>query len=188
MNTAIAFVTNTNWQWYAGEATLSNLSQMLALALHNFLSAATGIAVAFALFRGFARRETKPRSATSGPIITRITLYLLVPACDRLRRRTSIWAGVPQTLASWRRCDDAGGRAADDRAGSGCQSQEAIKMLGTNGGGFFNANSAHPFENPSAVTNHGPDGVDLRPGRRPHLDLRQGGQATRGRVGQSWPP
>ena len=150
MNTAIAFVTNTNWQWYGGESTLSNLSQMLALALHNFLSAATGIAIAFALFRGFARRE----SATVGNFwadVTRITLYLLLPACI-LYALYLIWAGVPQTLATSVDATTLEG-ARQTLALGPVASQEAIKMLGTNGGGFFNANSAHPFENPSAVTN-----------------------------------
>jgi potassium-transporting ATPase potassium-binding subunit len=150
LNTAIAFVTNTNWQWYGGESTLSNLSQMLALALHNFLSAATGIAIAFALFRGFARRE----SATVGNFwadITRITLYLLLPV-SILYALYLIWAGVPQTLAMSVDATTLEGARQTIALGP-VASQEAIKMLGTNGGGFFNANSAHPFENPSAVTN-----------------------------------
>jgi K+-transporting ATPase ATPase A chain len=150
LNTAIAFVTNTNWQWYGGESTLSNLSQMLALALHNFLSAATGIAIAFALFRGFARRE----SATVGNFwadITRITLYLLLPV-SVLYALYLIWAGVPQTLLASVDATTLEGARQSIALGP-VASQEAIKMLGTNGGGFFNANSAHPFENPSAVTN-----------------------------------
>ncbi|WP_375288167.1 potassium-transporting ATPase subunit KdpA [Sphingomonas sp.] len=150
LNTAIAFVTNTNWQWYGGESTLSNLSQMLALALHNFLSAATGIAIAFALFRGFARRE----SATVGNFwadITRITLYLLLPV-SVLYALYLIWAGVPQTLLASVDATTLEGARQTIALGP-VASQEAIKMLGTNGGGFFNANSAHPFENPSAVTN-----------------------------------
>lgn len=150
MNTAISFVTNTNWQWYAGEGTLSNLSQMLGLTIHNFLSAATGIAIAFALFRGFARRE----AGTIGNFwadCTRVTLYLLLPACI-VYALFLVASGVPQTLAS----------AVDATTLEGVKqtlvlgpvaSQEAIKMLGTNGGGFFNANSAHPFENPTALTN-----------------------------------
>ena len=150
MNTAIAFVTNTNWQWYGGEATLSNLSQMLALALHNFLSAATGIAVAFALFRGFARREV----ATVGNFwtdITRVTLYLLLPV-SILYALYLIWAGVPQTFAASVDATTLEGARQTIALGP-VASQEAIKMLGTNGGGFFNANSAHPFENPTAITN-----------------------------------
>jgi len=149
-NTAISFTTNTNWQWYSGEATLSNLSQMLGLTIHNFMSAATGIAVAFALFRGFARRE----AAGIGNFwadITRITLYLLLPACI-IYAILLIAAGVPQTFASLVDATTLEGARQHIVLGP-VASQEAIKMLGTNGGGFFNANSAHPFENPSALTN-----------------------------------
>ena len=150
MNTAISFTTNTNWQWYSGEVALSNLSQMLGLTIHNFLSAATGISVAFALFRGFARRE----AATVGNFwadCTRVTLYLLLPACV-IYAVFLIASGVPQTLAS--RVDANTLEGARQAIALGpVASQEAIKMLGTNGGGFFNANSAHPFENPSALTN-----------------------------------
>jgi potassium-transporting ATPase potassium-binding subunit len=150
MNTAIAFVTNTNWQWYAGEGTLSNLSQMLGLTIHNFLSAATGIAIAFALFRGFARRE----SGTIGNFwadCTRVTLYLLLPACV-IYALFLIASGVPQTLASSIDATTLEGVKQTIVLGP-VASQEAIKMLGTNGGGIFNANSAHPFENPTALTN-----------------------------------
>ena len=150
MNTAISFVTNTNWQWYSGEATLSNLSQMLGLATHNFLSAATGIAVAFALFRGFARTET----GTVGNFwadLTRITLYLLLPA-SIIYALFLVVCGVPQTFAGSVDATTLEGARQTIALGP-VASQEAIKMLGTNGGGFFNANSAHPFENPSALTN-----------------------------------
>ncbi|GGY94359.1 potassium-transporting ATPase subunit KdpA [Novosphingobium colocasiae] len=150
MNTAIAFVTNTNWQWYAGEGTLSNLSQMVALTIHNFLSAATGIAIAFALFRGFARRE----AGTIGNFwadCTRVTLYLLLPACV-IYALFLVASGVPQTLASSIDATTLEGAKQTLILGP-VASQEAIKMLGTNGGGFFNANSAHPFENPTALTN-----------------------------------
>jgi len=150
MNTAISFTTNTNWQWYSGEAALSNLSQMLGLAIHNFLSAATGIAVAFALFRGFARRE----ATTVGNVwadITRITLYLLLPI-SFVYALYLIASGVPQTLAASVDAITLEGVKQSIALGP-VASQEAIKMLGTNGGGFFNANSAHPFENPSALTN-----------------------------------
>ena len=149
-NTAISFTSNTNWQWYSGEAAMSNLSQMLGLTLHNFLSAATGIALAFAFFRGFARRE----SMCIGNFwadMTRITLYLLLPACI-IYGLYLIGSGVPQTLAA--SVDVHMLEGAKQTLGLGpVASQEAIKMLGTNGGGFFNANSAHPFENPSALTN-----------------------------------
>ncbi|MFT3975493.1 MAG: potassium-transporting ATPase subunit KdpA [Sphingomonas bacterium] len=150
MNVAISFVTNTNWQWYTGEATLSNLSQMLALAIHNFLSAATGIAIAFALFRGFARREC----ATVGNFwadMTRVTLYLLLPICVAYALYL-VWAGVPQTFAAAIDAHTLEGARQTIAVGP-VASQEAIKLLGTNGGGFFNANSAHPFENPTAMTN-----------------------------------
>ncbi|BBF70233.1 potassium-transporting ATPase subunit KdpA [Sphingomonas bisphenolicum] len=149
-NTAISFATNTNWQSYAGESTLSNLSQMLGLTIHNFMSAATGIALAFALFRGFARRN----AATIGNFwadMTRVTLYLLLPLCI-LYALFLIASGVPQTLAGSVDVTTLEG-AKQGLALGPVASQEAIKMLGTNGGGFFNANSAHPFENPNALTN-----------------------------------
>jgi K+-transporting ATPase ATPase A chain len=155
MNTAIAFVTNTNWQWYSGESTMSNLSQMMALTIHNFLSAATGIAIAFALFRGFARRPfpDKPAHGIGNfwADITRITLYLLLPLCV-IYALYLLLSGVPQTFASGVDATTLEGVKQTISLGP-VASQEAIKMLGTNGGGFFNANSAHPFENPSAMTN-----------------------------------
>lgn len=154
-NTAISFTTNTNWQSYAGEATMSHLSQMLALTIHNFLSAATGIALAFALFRGFARREA-PKDSRGGignywADVTRITLYLLLPAC-LVYTLFLVAAGVPQTLSGAVDLVTLEGARQSLPLGP-VASQEAIKMLGTNGGGFFNANSAHPFENPGALTN-----------------------------------
>ncbi|MBN8831149.1 MAG: potassium-transporting ATPase subunit KdpA [Sphingomonadales bacterium] len=149
-NIAVSFTTNTNWQWYAGETTLSNLSQMLGLTIHNFLSAATGIAVAFALFRGFARREAKG-VGNFWADITRITLYLLLPIC-LFYALFLIASGVPQTLVGAVDATTMEGARQTIALGP-VASQEAIKMLGTNGGGFFNANSAHPFENPTALTN-----------------------------------
>jgi len=149
-NTAVSFTTNTNWQSYAGESTMSNLSQMLALTIHNFMSAATGIALAFALFRGFARRN----SATIGNFwadVTRVTIYLLLPI-SFVYAIYLIASGVPQTLAGSVDVTTLEGVKQTLALGP-VASQEAIKMLGTNGGGFFNANSAHPFENPSALTN-----------------------------------
>ena len=149
-NTAVSFTTNTNWQSYGGESTMSNLSQMLGLAIHNFLSAATGIALAFALFRGFARAEAR----TVGNFwadVTRVTLYLLLPLCI-VYTLFLIASGVPQTLAATIDVDTLEGVRQVLAIGP-VASQEAIKMLGTNGGGFFNANSAHPFENPTALTN-----------------------------------
>jgi len=149
-NTAISFTANTNWQSYGGESTMSNLSQMLGLTIHNFLSAATGIALAFALFRGFARREMK----TIGNFwadTTRVTLYLLLPLCVVITL-FYIASGVPQTLAGSVDVSTLEGVKQTLALGP-VASQEAIKMLGTNGGGFFNANSAHPFENPTALVN-----------------------------------
>jgi K+-transporting ATPase ATPase A chain len=149
-NTAISFTTNTNWQSYGGESTMSNLSQMLGLTIHNFLSAATGIALAFALFRGFARREAKA-IGNFWADVTRITLYLLLPACI-VYTLFLIGSGVPQALAGVVNVSTLEGASQSILLGP-VASQEAIKMLGTNGGGFFNANSAHPFENPTALTN-----------------------------------
>ncbi|MES2421161.1 MAG: potassium-transporting ATPase subunit KdpA [Pseudomonadota bacterium] len=149
-NTAVSFTTNTNWQSYGGESTMSNFSQMFGLTIHNFLSAATGIALAFALFRGFARRS----ATTIGNFwadATRVTLYLLLPiSC--LYALFLIASGVPQTLAATVDVTTLEGLKQTLALGP-VASQEAIKMLGTNGGGFFNANSAHPFENPTALTN-----------------------------------
>jgi K+-transporting ATPase ATPase A chain len=150
LNTAISFTTNTNWQWYSGEVVLSNFSQMFGLTIHNFLSAATGIAIAFALFRGFARREV----GTIGNFwadCTRVTLYLLLPICV-VYALFLVASGVPQTLASSIDATTLEGVRQTIVMGP-IASQEAIKMLGTNGGGFLNANSAHPFENPTALTN-----------------------------------
>ncbi|WP_425228877.1 potassium-transporting ATPase subunit KdpA [Sphingomonas sp.] len=149
-NTAVSFTTNTNWQWYSGEAAMSNLSQMLALALHNFLSAAVGIALAFAMFRGFARRE----SGTVGNFwadMTRVTLYLLLPVCV-VYTLVLVAGGVPQTLTQQVTATTLEGARQTIALGP-VASQEAIKMLGTNGGGFYNGNSAHPFENPSDWVN-----------------------------------
>ncbi len=149
-NVAVSFTTNTNWQWYSGESTMSNLSQMLALTIHNFTSAATGIALAFALFRGFARRN----ASTIGNFwadMTRVTLYLLLPV-SIVYALVLIAGGVPQTLTQQVTATTVEGARQVIALGP-VASQEAMKMLGTNGGGFFNGNSAHPFENPSDWTN-----------------------------------
>ena len=149
-NTAISFLTNTNWQNYGGESTLSYLSQMLGLTVQNFLSAATGIALALALIRGFARASSR----TVGNFwvdVTRCTLYILLPICIVITLAL-VWQGVPQTLGPY--VETTGLEGAHQTIALGpVASQVAIKMLGTNGGGFFNANSAHPFENPTALTN-----------------------------------
>lgn len=150
LNTATSFVTNTNWQNYGGEATMSYLTQMAGLSVQNFLSAATGIALAVALIRGFARRS----AATIGNFwvdITRITLYLLLPLSFVIAV-VLVWQGVPQNLDPYVQATTLEG-AAQTIAQGPAASQLAIKMLGTNGGGFFNANSAHPYENPTALAN-----------------------------------
>jgi K+-transporting ATPase ATPase A chain len=178
-NTAVSFVTNTNWQAYAGESTMSYATQMAALAVQNFLSAATGMAVAFALVRGFARRSASG-VGNFWVDLTRSTLYVLLPL-SLLLALFFVSQGVVQNFAAYQEVRtieaqtyddpqlDASGAAVKDASGKPIThavttrtqtlamgpvaSQEAIKMLGTNGGGFFNANSAHPFENPTPATN-----------------------------------
>uniref|UniRef100_Q07HP0 Potassium-transporting ATPase potassium-binding subunit n=1 Tax=Rhodopseudomonas palustris (strain BisA53) TaxID=316055 RepID=Q07HP0_RHOP5 len=150
LNTAVSFITNTNWQNYGGETTLSYLTQMLGLTHQNFLSAATGIVLAVALIRGFARASAK----TIGNFwvdLTRCTLYVLLPICVPLALFL-VWQGMPQTLGPYVEATTLEG-AKQTLALGPVASQVAIKMLGTNGGGFFNANAAHPFENPTALSN-----------------------------------
>ena len=149
-NTAISFITNTNWQNYGGESTLSYLTQMLALTPQNFLSAATGIVLAVALIRGFSRASAK----TVGNFwvdVTRCTLYVLLPVCV-VFTLFLVWQGIPQTLGPYVEASTLEGAKQSIAVGP-VASQVAIKMLGTNGGGFFNANAAHPFENPTALSN-----------------------------------
>jgi K+-transporting ATPase ATPase A chain len=178
-NTAVSFVTNTNWQAYAGESTMSYFTQLLTLAVQNFFSAATGIAVAFALIRGFARRSAQG-IGNFWVDLTRSTLYILLPLSLALAV-IFMGQGVIQNLDTYKDVSplesltysqpklDAGGLPLKDAKGNAVTetltthtqslamgpvaSQEAIKMLGTNGGGFFNANSAHPYENPTPLTN-----------------------------------
>ena len=150
-NTAVSFVTNTNWQNYGGETTLSHFSQMAGLTVQNFLSAATGLAVAFAFIRGFARTSAQG-IGNFWADVTRVTLYLLLPACVLLAI-VYVILGVPQTLAASVPATTLEGAQQTIALGP-VASQLAIKMLGTNGGGFFNVNSAHPFENPSALVNY----------------------------------
>ena len=178
-DTAVSFVTNTNWQGYAGESTMSYLTQMAALAVQNFFSAATGIAVAFALIRGFARGSANG-IGNFWVDMTRVTLWLLVPA-SLVLAVFFMGQGVIQNFSSYQNVTtlealsydnpkldaagspvlDAQGKAVTEPATTHTQtlamgpvaSQEAIKMLGTNGGGFFNANSAHPYENPTPLSN-----------------------------------
>ena len=149
-NTAASFLTNTNWQNYGGETTMSYLAQMLGLTVQNFLSAATGIALAVALIRAFARASA--RSIGNFWVdLTRCTLYVLLPLCVALTL-AYVALGVPQTLAASVEATTIEGGKQTIALGP-VASQLAIKMLGTNGGGFFNANSAHPFENPGALSN-----------------------------------
>ncbi len=152
LNTAVSFATNTSWQSYAGETTLSNLSQMAGITVQSFLSCATGVAVAVALIRGFARRTAQ----TIGNFwvdMTRITLYVLLPICA-VAAIFLLWQGVPQTLGRFVDATTLEG-AHQVLARGPVASQEAIKLLSGDGGGFFNANSAHPFENPTALSGFG---------------------------------
>jgi K+-transporting ATPase ATPase A chain len=149
-NTAVSFATNTNWQAYAGETGVSYLVQAAGLSVQNFLSAATGIAVAVAMTRGLARRSVQ----TLGNFwvdVTRATLWILLPL-SLLLALALVWQGVPQNLQRYTEARTLEG-AAQAIAQGPVASQEAIKALGTNGGGFFNANSAHPYENPTPLSN-----------------------------------
>src|SRR5262245_45186734 len=154
-NTAASFTTNTNWQSYGGESTLSYASQMVGLTFHNFISAAVGIAVAAALARGIAR----DRSETVGNFwvdLIRVSLYLLLPAC-LVFAVVLVSQGMIQNFAPYAQVTllepDAGGKGVTEQviAQGPMASQVAIKMFGTNGGGFMNANAAHPYENPTPL-------------------------------------
>lgn len=149
-NTSTSFVANTNWQNYGGETTMSYLTQMAGLTVQNFVSAATGVALAVALIRAFARKSAR----TLGNFwvdMTRCSLYVLLPLCILLTL-AYVWLGVPQTLGAYVDVTTLEGAKQTIAVGP-VASQLAIKMLGTNGGGFFNTNSAHPFENPDAISN-----------------------------------
>ncbi len=149
-NTSVSFVTNTNWQSYTPETTMSYLTQMAGLTMHNFVSAATGIALAIALIRGFARRSVQ----TIGNFwvdMTRTVLYVLLPI-SIVVGLFFVWQGMPQNLDAYTEVTTLEGGKQLIAQGQ-VASQEVIKMMGTNGGGFFNANSAHPYENPNALTN-----------------------------------
>lgn len=150
LNTAVSFVSNTNWQAYAGESTLSYLSQMAGLTVQNFLSAATGIAVIFAFTRAWSRQQVSTLG-NAWVDLTRITLWLLLPI-SLLIAVFFIQQGVPQNFLPYQAFTSLEGVRQSLPMGP-VASQEAIKMLGTNGGGFFNANSSHPFENPTALSN-----------------------------------
>ncbi|HVY17714.1 MAG TPA: potassium-transporting ATPase subunit KdpA [Rhodopila sp.] len=149
-NTSVSFVTNTNWQSYVPESTMSDLVQMAGLTVHNFVSAATGIALAIALIRGFSRRSAKS-IGNFWVDMTRCTLYVLLPV-SIVVGLFMVWQGVPQNLSAYTDATTLEG-AKQIIAQGPVASQEVIKMFGTNGGGFFNANSAHPYENPTALTN-----------------------------------
>jgi K+-transporting ATPase ATPase A chain len=149
-NTAASFTTNTNWQAYTGESTMSYLTQMAGLAFHNFVSAAAGLAIAIAVIRGFVRRSAK----TLGNFwvdLTRATLWVLLPICI-IFTMVLVWQGVPQNFSAYTQVKTLE-KGAQTIAQGPVASQIAIKQLGTNGGGFFNANSAHPYENPTPFTN-----------------------------------
>ncbi|MDE3045256.1 MAG: potassium-transporting ATPase subunit KdpA [Verrucomicrobiota bacterium] len=150
LHTSVSFMTNTNWQNYSGESTMSYFSQMAALAVQNFASAAVGIAAAAALVRGIARKQKK----TLGNFwvdVVRITLYFLLPV-SILASAFFLWEGVPQNLNAYVQAETLEGAIQTLPQGP-IASQEAIKLLGTNGGGFFNANSSHPYENPTPLSN-----------------------------------
>ena len=148
-NTAASFTTNTNWQAYGGETTMSYLTQMMGLAYHNFVSAAAGIAMAIAIIRGFVRRSAR----TLGNFwvdLTRTTLWILLPFCI-VFALVLVWQGVPQNFSPYTHAKTLGG-AEQVIAQGPIASQEVIKEFGTNGGGFLNANSAHPYENPTPLS------------------------------------
>jgi K+-transporting ATPase ATPase A chain len=149
-NTAVSFTSNTNWQAYGGESTMSYLVQMAGLTVQNFLSAATGIAIAIALVRGFARSSANTLGNFWTDVV-RATLYLLLPLC-LVTSVVLVWQGIPQNLNGYVTATTVEG-ATQTLAQGPVASQVAIKMLGTNGGGFFNANAAHPYENPTPFSN-----------------------------------
>ena len=153
-NTAVSFTTNTNWQNYGGESTMSYLTQMAGLAWHNFTSAAVGIGIALALARGLTRQPGPTGPKTLGSFwvdLIRAIVYVLLPI-SIVGTLVLVWQGVPQTLSAYREVTTLEGLKQVVALGP-VASQEVIKELGTNGGGFFNANSAHPFENPTPLTN-----------------------------------
>ena len=149
-NTASSFVTNTNWQYYGGEYTMSYLSQMAGLAVQNFISAAVGMAVLAAMIRGFARRETT-KLGNFWVDLYRTTIYILLPICI-VTAAFFIWQGIPETFSGHAVAHTVQGHTQSIGRGP-VASQIAMKQLGTNGGGFYNSNSAVPFENPNGFTN-----------------------------------
>ncbi len=149
-NTAVSFLTNTNWQNYSGETTMSYFTQMAGLAFHNFVSAAVGVCIAVAVIRGFTRRSGRALGNFWVDLV-RCCLYILLPVCF-VFALFLVWQGVPQNFNAYTHITGIQGFAQTIAQGP-VASQEAMKMFGTNGGGFFNANSAHPFENPTPFTN-----------------------------------
>ena len=212
LNTAISFTTNTNWQAYSGEQAASYFTQMVGLAVHNFVSAATGMAIVIALIRGFARRKTS-LLGNFWVDMTRGTLYILLPL-SLIAALVLVSQGVIQNFSPYKtvplvqatsydkpKLDDKGNPLKDANGNPVTEtvtvkevtipmgpvaSQEAIKELGTNGGGFFNANSAHPFENPTPLSHLSGDPADPPDPGRPHLHLRQSWSATPARAGRCW--
>ena len=158
-NTAVSFATNTNWQAYGGETTMSHLTQMLGLTVQNFVSAATGMAVLVALIRGFTRKQADG-VGNFWVDLTRSTLYMLLPL-SLVLALVLVWQGVPQTfeakatvpLLESTTAADGSAVTTQEIALGPVASQIAIKQLGTNGGGFYNVNSAHPLENPTPLSN-----------------------------------
>ncbi len=172
-NTAISFITNTNWQSYVPETTMSYLTQMSALTMHNFASAATGIALAIALIRGFARRSAQGLGNFWVDMV-RCSLYILLPV-SILVGLFFVWQGVPQNLSAYVNAVGLDGVKQTIAMGP-VASQEVIKMFGTNGGGFFNANSAHPFEKPQRPDQSDSDHPDLLAGCGAHQRVRAHGR------------
>ena len=172
-NTAVSFMTNTNWQSYSPDTTVSYFTQMAALAVQNFISAAVGIAVAVAMIRGFARHTVK----TIGNFwvdVTRCTVYILLPVCI-VATLLFVWQGSIQNFKGPATAQTLEGAPQVIEQGP-LASQEAIKMLGTNGGGFFNANSAHPYENPTPLSNMLQMFLIFVLGRGTDLPVRQDGE------------
>ena len=180
LNTAVSFVTNTNWQSYGGESTMSLFTQMVGLAVQNFLSAATGLALAIALIRGFSREKGKG-IGNFWVDMTRATLYVLLPLAIPMALFL-VWQGMPQNFIGVSEANTLEG-AKQLIAQGPVASQVAIKMLGTNGGGFFNANAAHTVRESDRTQQLRADAGDLPDQRRPDQHLRPRGQERAARLG-----
>ena len=185
-NTAASFTSNTNWQGYSGESTMSYLTQMVGLAYHNFASAAVGLALAIAFIRGIARQEQD----TIGNFwvdTTRGLLWILLPVC-LVAALMFVSQGVVQNLKPYDTVELLEGSGSQTIAQGPVASQEAIKQFGTNGGGFFNANSAHPFENPTPADQLPADVAHFHHSRRTDLDAGRHGWRRAGMAGRSGLP